>query len=180
MRGIVFTELMDMVEQKFGYSMVDSIIENAKLETGGSYTSVGNYPYSELVCILVELSKQSGLSVDELQVIYGEHLFTVFSTNYPVFFDQDQSALQFLASVESKIHPEVHKLYPDAELPSFDVEHLDSKSLTMVYSSERKMGMFAEGLIKGCLTYFNESADILKDQLTEDGSKVRFTITRRA
>ena len=45
MKGMVFTELLDMVEDKFGIDMVDSIIEDADLPVSkGVYTAVGTYP----------------------------------------------------------------------------------------------------------------------------------------
>lgn len=180
MRGIVFTELLDMVEDKFGYTMVDTVIENADLPSGGVYTSVGSYPFSEMISLLTELSRQTGLGTDQLQLIYGEHLFQVFAVNYPIFFEKRPDALSFIASIENKIHPEVHKLYPDAELPRFVIEHHDASRLVMIYHSERRMSKFAEGLIIGCLSYFKESAQVISEQLTENGSKVRFTIIRNA
>lgn len=35
MKGIVFTEFLDMVEEKFGYGVVDQIITESKLESNG-------------------------------------------------------------------------------------------------------------------------------------------------
>ena len=43
MKGIVFTEFLEMVEEKYGLEMVDDIIENANLQSHGAYTSVGTY-----------------------------------------------------------------------------------------------------------------------------------------
>ena len=41
MKGIIFTEFLDLVEEKFGLEMVDKIIEQSNLDSGGIYTSVG-------------------------------------------------------------------------------------------------------------------------------------------
>ena len=38
MKGIVFTEFLDMVEKEFGYETVDHIIENSELSSNGIYT----------------------------------------------------------------------------------------------------------------------------------------------
>ena len=40
MKGIVFTELIELVEKKFGLEMVDTIIGESDLPSGGVYTSV--------------------------------------------------------------------------------------------------------------------------------------------
>ena len=36
MKGIVFTEFLEMVEEKYGYEVVDQIIEESKLPSGGA------------------------------------------------------------------------------------------------------------------------------------------------
>jgi len=41
MKGIVFTEFLDLVEEKFGMEMVDKIITQSELESEGAYTAVG-------------------------------------------------------------------------------------------------------------------------------------------
>jgi hypothetical protein len=43
MKGIVFTEFLEMVEQEFGYNMVDEMIENTDLDSKGVYTSIVIY-----------------------------------------------------------------------------------------------------------------------------------------
>ena len=48
MKGIVFTEFLDLVEERFGLEMVDAIISQSKLESKGVYTSIGTYSFSEL------------------------------------------------------------------------------------------------------------------------------------
>ncbi|MBT8311465.1 MAG: hypothetical protein HKP23_01335, partial [Flavobacteriaceae bacterium] len=39
MKGIVFTEFLEMVEDKFGLEVVDTIIEKAELPSEGVYTA---------------------------------------------------------------------------------------------------------------------------------------------
>ncbi|MFT4982342.1 MAG: hypothetical protein ACI9UR_002213, partial [Bacteroidia bacterium] len=41
MKGIVFTEFLELVEDKFGLEVVNQIIDGCELETDGVYTSVG-------------------------------------------------------------------------------------------------------------------------------------------
>ena len=180
MRGIVFTELMEMVEQIYGYELVDELLQEVRPASKGSYTSVGNYPHQELVNLLIRLTGKVAKSVEELMTIYGQHLFQVFAKGYPVFFEDDLDAFTFLAGIENKIHPEVRKLYPDAELPRFNILNHDSKELIMDYSSERRMSSFALGLINGCFDHFNERATVKMDKLDESGARVRFTINRGA
>ena len=66
MKGIVFTEFLDLVEEKFGLEMVDRIISSSELESEGVYTSVGTYSFSEMLQLLQHLSENTGISIDNL------------------------------------------------------------------------------------------------------------------
>ena len=73
---------------------------------------------------------------------------------------------------------EVKKLYPDAELPTFDIEKISEEELRMVYHSDRRMADFAEGLIQGCGEHFNETLTVTRESENSDGSQVVFRILR--
>ncbi len=53
MLGIIFTTLLDMVEDKMGYAMVDELLLSTKLE--GSYTGVVGLPLYETRYLLKKL-----------------------------------------------------------------------------------------------------------------------------
>lgn len=181
MKGIVFTELLEMVEERYSLDVVDRIIERAQLPSGGVYTSVGTYPPAEAMSLVRELSSETGAPPDELLRTFGLHLFKRFASGFPHFFRPDDNALGFLERVETVIHVEVKKLYPDAELPTFDTVRTDD-SLTMIYRSPRCLSSLAEGLIQGCADHFGEPIEIQREDLPRSatGEVVRFTVTKRA
>ncbi|MFT6414777.1 MAG: hypothetical protein ACJARZ_000109 [Dokdonia sp.] len=43
MKGIIFTEFLDLVEATFGLEMVDIILNASKLPSNGVYTTIGTY-----------------------------------------------------------------------------------------------------------------------------------------
>lgn len=174
MKGIIFTEFLELVEDKFGFEMTDKIITNSNLPSGGTYTSIGTYDHMEMISLVTELSKESKVPVPDLLYIYGKHLFGRFPLHYPQFFENAGSALDFLQGIEEYIHTEVRKLYPDAELPYFDTNRITDNTLEMLYKSKRNMPEVAHGLIEGCLIYFKTEGKIVKEAITE-GTK--FTIT---
>lgn len=178
MKGIVFTEFLDLVEEKFGMEMVDDIIENSHLESQGVYTSIGTYAFSEMLALLQRLSSNTNLSIDALLLVYGEHFFSVVERNYPSFLTQYTDPLEMLSSIENHIHIEVKKIYPDAELPTFEVIEKSDTNLIMIYKSSRAMHHFGLGLMNKTLEYFNESATIVLEKLKEDGTEVKFIITK--
>lgn len=87
MKGIVFSESLELVEEKFGLETVDHLIESTELASGGAYTAVGTYPHSEMVALVVALSQKSGIPVPDLLKVFGHHLFNTFNKNYSVFFE---------------------------------------------------------------------------------------------
>lgn len=178
MKGIVFTEFLDLVEDKFGLEMVDDIITNSNLESEGIYTSVGTYSFSEMLQLLENLSKRTNITIDNLLLTYGEHLFAVLGNSYPGLLETYSDPIEMLSSIENHIHIEVRKIYPDAELPTFIVEEKTKNSLIMIYKSSRAMHHFGLGLMNKTFEYFNSSATIVLEKLKEDGTEVKFIIKK--
>ena len=180
MKGVVFTEFLEMVEQKFGMEMVNALIENNDLSSDGVYSAVGTYHHSEMVSLVVDLGKRSGITIPELLKAFGAYLFQTFQTGYPEMFANATNGFEFLQSVDQEIHVEVLKLYPDAELPSFRTELLSEHVLQMDYRSDRAMGALAHGLIEACGEHYDEGYQIDFQPQTEDGKHVRFVSEKRA
>lgn len=178
MKGIVFTEFLEMVESSHGYELVDQIIEDSDLPSNGIYTSIGTYPHTEIVQLVVSLSQRTGVAVPALLHTFGRYLFDTFLKNYPGFFDAADNAFDFFGSIQEYIHVEVLKLYPDAQLPEINTVHRDEKQLHLVYESDRKMSTFALGLLEKGLEHYKENAEIVMENLEEDGSKVLFKIMK--
>ncbi|MGB1354139.1 MAG: heme NO-binding domain-containing protein, partial [Glaciecola sp.] len=49
MLGIIFTNLVEMIETTISYEMADEILEEANLSSDGIFTSVGHYPLEDVV-----------------------------------------------------------------------------------------------------------------------------------
>jgi Haem-NO-binding len=178
MKGVIFTTFLEMVEDKFGYETVDTIIDNSDLPSGGVYTAVGTYSHHEIVNLVVELSKKTNIPIPTLLRVYGKHLFGILSTNYKMFVESSTNVFDFLANIENYIHVEVKKLYPDAELPRFETELVSDKQMMMMYYSDRKMADLAYGLMEGSIEYYKEAATIEMLPQNEEQSIVKFLITK--
>ncbi|MBT8254502.1 MAG: heme NO-binding domain-containing protein [Bacteroidia bacterium] len=176
MKGIVFTEFLELVEDKFGIEMVDKIISQSELDSGGAYTTIGTYKFSEMLQLVTNLSANSDIPVDKLLLIYGEHFFNVLKANYSGLLDLYTEPLEMLSSIENHIHVEVKKLYPDAELPTFDTIKRTDDELIMIYKSSRALHHFGLGLMNKTFEHFNSKASILLEKIKEDGTEVRFSI----
>ncbi|MFT6883628.1 MAG: hypothetical protein ACI83W_000428 [Marinoscillum sp.] len=180
MKGIVFTEYLEFVEDRFGYDLVDQLMSSCVLPSGGTYTAIGFYDFTELVQLLIKTCELTRQEPTFILNKFGWHLFSVFTKGYPQFFTSAKSSFDILSSLDSRIHPEVLKIYPDAELPRFDLEKRGKNELILIYRSSRKMSDFAEGLIEACMSHYNENGNIKSEKLDEHGEIIRFTITKTA
>jgi Haem-NO-binding len=177
-KGIVFTEFLEMVELHYGYNMVDDLLTHSSLDSEGAYTAIGTYQHTEMVQLLSRLSTKTNTPVPALLKAFGHHLFGTFTKNYPHFFAEAATAFDFLSSIDNYIHVEVRKLYPDAQLPKFQTYKLDETTLEMIYESERSMSDFAEGLLEKTFEHYQEQCSIKKIMMEVTGKKVKFIIKK--
>jgi len=179
MKGIVFTEFLELVEEKFSPEIADQIISASGTETDGAYTSVGTYDHSEILSMVTELSRVTEVPVPDLVKTFGRHLFGSFVRSHGRFFVHVESAFDLLQNVEDYIHVEVRKLYPDAELPKFDTERVDENTMIMRYQSARPFADLAEGLIGATFDHFEEAVEIEReDPPGANGMAAVFTLKR--
>jgi hypothetical protein len=179
MKGLIFTVFLEMVEEKYGYTVADEIVNSNQLASGGVYTSVGTYDHMELFKLIESLSNITGKDKNEILKNYGEYAFGVFAGKYSGMLREINNLFDFLESIETYIHVEVLKLYPDAELPKFESERKGDNILILKYFSKRKMGSFAEGLIISSIKHFKAKAE-LSTAILNNGEETIFTITKES
>jgi hypothetical protein len=160
LKGVIFTEFLDMVEQSFSADMVDDLIEATNPPSQGAYTAVGTYSHHEIVAMVVELSSRTSTPVPALLAAFGSHLFGRFDELYPKLMPEAATSFDFLESIEGVIHVEVLKLYPDAQLPRLVAARRSDSHMTLTYQSPRGMHDLALGLISGCADYYGEKLSV--------------------
>lgn len=160
MKGVVFREFIDFVEDAAGDAVLDTMIERAAPASGGAYAATGRYDWREMVDMVVALSDLTGTPVPDLVEVFGAHLFGRFVALYPEFFDDVCDSFDFLSRIEAQIHVEVLKLYPDAELPTIDTRRRGPDEMSVRYTSCRPFGNLAIGLIRGCGAHFGERLEV--------------------
>lgn len=179
MKGIVFCEFLEMVDSTFSPEMTETLIDKCDLPSGGAYTAVGTYNHDEIITLVGALSKETGAPVPDLVKAFGVHLFGRFLVLYPDFFDGVNDIYDFLESVDAKIHVDVRKLYPDAELPKIECERPSDAEMILNYESGRAMGDLAEGLIESAIKHFEQPVAMTREDLSSGGNqRLRFSLTK--
>jgi hypothetical protein len=169
MKGIVFTSLGDMVEEKFGLETWNALLAQVELPSGGLYTAGGTYPDEEMFTLVAGLSKLVNIESPKLVEAFGIYMFPILASKYPNFLEQ-KDLKTFLKSIDEVIHVEVRKLYPDASLPSISYEDPSPNELILNYRSSRKLCALAIGLIQGAATHFNTNVRIKQPECMLKGA----------
>ncbi|MFT5708992.1 MAG: hypothetical protein ACI9ES_003299 [Oceanospirillaceae bacterium] len=175
MKGIIFTEFLDIVESAFGLEVCQQMLDQAFDE--GVYTAVGSYDHRDLVKLIIALSKITGVPAGDLQEVYGQAVFTRLLESLPFKKESGHNTFSFIQRVENHIHIEVKKLYPDATPPRFEFISVEETAMVMDYRSARCMSHVCLGLIKGCADYFDQKVNVTMTPMDANESHVRFDLT---
>jgi Haem-NO-binding len=154
MKGIVFSLLEDAVTRTHGEDVWDDLLERAGLD--GAYTSLGSYPDADLFALVGAVSNVTG---DDAQAVirwFGREAMPTLAEAYPGFFEPHTELRSFLETLNDIIHPEVRKLYPGADVPTFGFAYAPDGTIAMRYGSGRRMCAFAEGLIEGAAAHYRQ------------------------
>src|SRR5688500_3365102 len=180
MKGLVFTTFYSHCEESWGAEMLDDIIEDADLPNKGAYTSVGTYPFEEMVALITALVRRTGQPLATLLEGFGRFCFGKWVAYVPAHFE-NKDLFDILAGIDDFHEYDVLNLYPVAELPSFKVESRDDRMLVLRYFSCKPVADLAAGVIQGAAAYLGEPVSI-KHSPAGDGTEahVRFEVTRLA
>jgi hypothetical protein len=171
MKGIVFAEFVEFVERRLP-AATDAV-------TRRHYRHDENPPDDELFALVDAAANAAGRPAATVLRDFGEHLFAAFASLYPVFLAGEDSALHLLSRIDTYVHDEVQKLYPDALFPRFDPQQPAPGRLELTYASSRPLADLAEGLIRGCIAHFGETVDVQREDLgTRDGRAARFALAQ--
>lgn len=179
MKGVIFTELLAMADEHLAPLTVEEVFDAANLPSGGAYTSIGTYPFSELQALVVGFAGRMELSLGEVLHAFGNHLFRAFLRSHGNFFTDIRDTYDLLGRIEDEIHVEVRKLFPDAELPTFACSEPNPGELLLEYRSTRGLADLAAGLIEAAIRHYGESISVTSEDLSGGrGTHVVFTLLR--
>ena len=179
MKGVIFTEFLDLVESSHGMEVVDRVLTNGCPEDLG-FTSVGTSDYRILVNLVVELSRAIDKPPREVVFGFGKQLFDRLLEIYPDSTKGVTSTIELVLRVEDVIHDEVLKLYSDAEIPSFKFPASEDGVFQIEYISARPFADLAEGLLSACIEHFGDDLEIERIDLEgEPGTHSLFRLHSR-
>jgi len=180
MLGIVFDNYISFLEDAFGVEQCELIIDKACPDGDSSFTAVGNYSFDKMLDFVVATHESTGKEITELLQSFGLYLFPKLMEGYGSMLGEINHSFEMIECIENHIHVEVKKLYPNAELPTFDTHKTEDGELIVEYSSARPLADLAEGLLKGCCLYFKNDVDVhRKEREVSDGYGALFKLKEK-
>jgi len=172
MKGAVFTIFQEMIEDKFGMECWEELLSKSDLPSEGIYTSSDTYDDQEILSLVVALSEYSNLPVPDLVEAFGRYLFPALAHSLPPSMTDYPDLWSLLDAVDSVIHVEVHKLYPDAVTPKILVtERLGEDAIKLLYQSPRKMCLLAIGLVHQAAESYGDTVTIKHECCMSEGAE---------
>jgi hypothetical protein len=180
MKGTLFVELLSLIESKYGLEVLDAVIEagGSSLSTSGAYTRVGNYPHEEIFTLATAVCKVSGDSLESLLDDFANSMVCAFHRMHPAFFAENPDILDFLDALESQIHTEVRKLYPDAKPPLVLARRIDKDSMEISYQSSRPLAPMAIALTRATAEFLNQPVSIEVINLAANHKEMMMKVSR--
>jgi hypothetical protein len=166
--GLVFTSLVEMMEEKFSYEFADEVITEAKLDNNGAYTSVGYYKLEELVKMVEIVSHKTNTPVPDLLHVFGHYLMSVIAKGHEHIIVEYPSLFAMLDNLDSEIHVTVLKLYENAQLPKFSIGHRSDTCIELQYTSIRRLEHLALGLLDGAAEIFGEKISVEMMEMVDE------------
>jgi len=180
MRGSIFVEFMDHLEQRYGLENVDAVISDLgeSLPTAAAYTGVGDYPHEELLAIAQGICSTTDTELETLIHEFAKYLIVAFKRMHPAYFERAGDVFEFLESIESIIHRDVRRLYPHSRPPLITIERLEDGSRKLIYESHRPLAPLALSLAEVSAAMFDQSLAIEILDQPDDGRRLTLLLKR--
>ncbi|QFU00714.1 Heme NO binding protein [Halomonas sp. THAF5a] len=159
MKGMIFVELMNFMDESFGADFTERVIEQADLPNEAAFTTVGNYPSEHAGALVEAASLLADADAAGLCEAFGRYLFQRFEVRFPHLLHRYASARELLDHVQSHIHEEVKVIYPGATPPSVTTHECEG-GFIVAYRSHRAFAHIAFGLVQQCIVFYSEHSRV--------------------
>lgn len=157
MKGIIFGLTEEVVRGTYGEDTWDGVLDRAGLD--GVWTPLGNYPDEQLSRVVAAAAALLGVDRQTVLRTVAQGAFPLLAQRYPHFFTPQDNTRDFVLTLNDVIHKEVFKLHPGATPPEFGFEQA-AASLTLTYTSPRRLCWLAEGFLHGAAAHYGQTVTI--------------------
>lgn len=178
MKGIFFTEFLEMVEKDYGIDVAEKIISDLGVGNQGVYESAQDYSYKQFEEMCALLSWETGSTVSDVTKNFGEYLFSRFVILFRPNFAGNSDIFNFLDKIDHFIHEKIKDSFTEVQIPDFRAVKIDESTFQMSYKTEKLLIDLAIGLFMGCQRFFNEELTLNTEFISEKSKLVCFTLSK--
>jgi len=173
-KGSIFKLFEEFVTERYGLDAYEGLLDQTALETTEPFVGPGTYPAGDLVALLTTASANHDVTVDDLLRGLGRFAFSSLAGAVPTLMEGLDDPRTFLLGLESVIHTEVRKLYPEADPPRFTAVELGPSDLELRYESDLGLFSLVEGLLDGLGDWYG--CRLGHERLAVDGTNAVFRV----
>lgn len=180
MHGIIFKVVKDFVVEQYDRDAWTAILEEAGVG-GKLYVPVSTYPDEEILAIVAAASELTEIDTPDLLQAVGEFALPDLMSTYGVHVDDEWSAIDLVANVETYIHTALReKQISTFTPPELTSERIGEDAALVVYDSERGLCDLATGLLRGVGEYYGEPLSVTERRCMQEGGPRCELVVRRA
>jgi hypothetical protein len=162
-KGVIFNVVQEVVEEHFGAEFWDRAVEHSGVD--GSYTSLGSYDDGDMIALVGSIAELGRVGREDVLVLAGRSGFRHLASRHRELLGEASGWRDVLHQLDGIIHPEVRKIYPDAEVPTFDATDVPGTpdtgdTVVLEYRSARHLCRLAEGLILGLGDWYDSAVTV--------------------
>lgn len=175
MRGVILREFLDMVDRHFGPETTEHLSRIVGL-TPACFSDASAFP--QVLRLARALSERTGVEVREIILNFGQTVFPKLAGMHPYLLVSPEGPLKMLEAVIAASLEELGGLDRESSVPRIVFEGPGNAACTLEWHSGRPVADFAEGLLRGWLSYCRGHAEIRRTDLPGPaGNNVRFSIS---
>lgn len=183
MKGAIFNIFETFIADNFGDATYECIYAAAlpKMQTKCPFVGPGSYPDADFMALVQHTVDELNISVEDATKAFGNFAFSKLADSAPDFVKPYNHPKPFLKTIDSVIHVEVRKMYPDAMLPKFWYQDTGADTLTLCYQSPRKLYYFVDGMIHAVCDHFQVETSLswaIKDEGNGEFAEYHITFSR--
>lgn len=176
MLGVVFTTLLDLLDERYGVAVTEEVLDRCAFTHGGAYTSMGDYPAEDLVCLVEALHDLHDVPPPETYRELGARLVARSLNTHPAAFQEGGTLTGFLEQLEERLLIELRMLREEAPTPKLQVNRTENGGLELVFAASIWAEHLVPGAVAACAAHYGESVR-LEATRSVAASEVRLVIT---
>lgn len=181
MRGVFFTELLDLVEARHGVLGVERVREAALAPRARAYTAAGSYDYDELERLIAAAAAALAMTANALKTELGAVMMRRLMHDMPFALNGCDDALAAAGRIAELAPQWFRSTHDDEQAPSLVFSRLSDEVVAVDYRSRYPFADVAEGSLRALAALFAEPVDLVRQNAEgPPGCGARFVLRRRA